>query len=340
MIKKHLAWSSSIATILISGCSSLNLPDSSETVAWQHISETGYKRLHDADKDGVIAARELCKGTLANREVSNYGCSEQEEKEHQRQSRIYFGYQEVDLNDVAKLALDEFLQGLDSNNTWAIKLNSEQAQNPYFIERTDKIVAYINNNYPQLYHELTLSQAGEVLKKVTDTGEVETPSEQAHILYFDHDSSVIPIAEQEKIAQFIRQYKANHGEVIYIGGHASQSGEDDYNLKLSQRRADAILHLLTRILELPKSKIKLTALGEKSPLVSPMSPQAENKNRRVELVYQYTQQQAANEDDTRIEITAQTLLTQAKLKWHIYIMEEAELETTPTSTQDHEALGW
>ncbi|WP_440905418.1 OmpA family protein [Catenovulum sp. SX2] len=321
-------------------CSTFNLPENSETQSWQNISQVAYERLHDADKDGVIAARELCDETIAKREVNNYGCSEQVQTEQNRQSRIYFPYQEVELNDVAKLALDEFLQNLSQENTWAIKLNSEQAQNPYFVERTDNIVAYINNQYPELYHELTLTHAGKVYKRVTDSGEVETPSEQAHILYFDHDSAIIPLSEQEKIAQFIRQYKANKGGVIHIGGHASQSGEDDYNLKLSQRRADAIMHLLTRIMELSASQVKLKALGEKAPLVSPVSPQAENKNRRVELVYQYTEQQAASEDDTRIEISAQTILTQAKLKWHIYIMEEDALETTPAPTQDHEALGW
>ncbi|WP_016957403.1 OmpA family protein [Catenovulum agarivorans] len=322
------------------GCSTLNLPENSQPQAWQNISQVAYQRLHDADKDGVIAARELCEGTLAKRDVNNYGCSENVQLEEKRQSRIYFPYQEVGLNDVAKLALDEFLQNLPQENTWSIKLNSEQAQNPYFVERTDNIVAYINNQYPELYHELTLIHAGTVYKRVTESGEVETPSEQAHILYFDHDSAIIPLSEQEKIAQFIRQYKANKGGVIHIGGHASQSGEDDYNLKLSQRRAEAITHLLTRIMELPASQIKTKALGEQSPLVSPVLPQAENRNRRVELIYQYTEQQAASEDDTRIEISAQTLLTQAKLKWHIYIMEEDQLETTPAPTQDHEALGW
>ena len=327
-------------TALVGGCSALNLQNTSNLQPWQNISEPAYKRLYDADKDGVIAARELCDGTAQEQEVNNYGCSEQVQTEQNRDSRIYFPYQQTELNDVAKAALDEFLQGLDSTTTWAIKLNSEQAQNPYFVERTDNIIAYINNQYPQLYHELTLTHAGKVYKKVNQSGEVETPSEQAHILYFEHDSAQIPLAEQEKIAQFIRQYKANHGGVIHIGGHASHVGDDNYNLKLSQRRADAIMHLLTRIMELPQSQIKLKALGEKSPLVSPNLPQAENKNRRVELVYQYTEQQAASEDDTRIEISAQTLLTQAKFKWHIYIMEEDALENTPTSTQDHEALGW
>lgn len=54
---------------------------------------------------------------------------------------------------------------------------------------------------------------------------------------------------------------------VMIDGYTDQIGDDDYNLKLSQRRADAVQAELIA-LGLPKERTRVTAHGSKDPLVT------------------------------------------------------------------------
>jgi len=69
---------------------------------------------------------------------------------------------------------------------------------------------------------------------------------------------------------------------VEISGHTCDLGSEEYNLKLSERRAQAIKDYLTSAGADPDS-IKVNSFGETSPLVPNTSEENRKKNRRVEI---------------------------------------------------------
>lgn len=69
---------------------------------------------------------------------------------------------------------------------------------------------------------------------------------------------------------------------ILVVGHTDASGKREYNLKLSQRRADAIREALTTTFRIPARRVTAVGLGEEQ-LQDKQNPRA-SVNRRVQLV--------------------------------------------------------
>ncbi len=67
-------------------------------------------------------------------------------------------------------------------------------------------------------------------------------------IYFDHNSDVpnINAAEGEKLAEYVQYLKAATNKTLTISGHTSSKGTKEYNLKLSQRRAEAVKNYLVQ----------------------------------------------------------------------------------------------
>lgn len=67
-----------------------------------------------------------------------------------------------------------------------------------------------------------------------------------------------------------------------VVGHTDATGKREYNLKLSQRRADAIREALTTTFRIPGRRVVALGLGEEQ-LQDPANPKAA-VNRRVQLI--------------------------------------------------------
>jgi len=73
-----------------------------------------------------------------------------------------------------------------------------------------------------------------------------------------------------------------HVQKISIEGHASDEGDDNYNLTLSKARAEAVrAYLISK--GVAADRLASTGYGESKPLVANDSPQNREKNRRVEF---------------------------------------------------------
>ncbi len=64
--------------------------------------------------------------------------------------------------------------------------------------------------------------------------------EYKHVVYFDTDKYVVPSTEKNRILLFIQELKDVDVDKIEIFGFCDDRGTDNYNLILSQQRADAI----------------------------------------------------------------------------------------------------
>jgi len=101
---------------------------------------------------------------------------------------------------------------------------------------------------------------------------------------FDNDSAVVKSeyhADIEKLANFLKRFPNTDVE---IGGHASNVGKPAYNLKLSQRRADAIANVLVSEFGIDRSRVKAVGYGVTKPKVAGKTKAAHAANRRIEGV--------------------------------------------------------
>jgi OOP family OmpA-OmpF porin len=100
---------------------------------------------------------------------------------------------------------------------------------------------------------------------------------------FRFDKTTIIPEGQEVLRQAIRDAEAHPDLKIAIRAHADRAGSDEYNLKLSQRRADAILSKMAAG-GISADRLKIVqAVGESRPLVPTADGVKEQANRVVEI---------------------------------------------------------
>jgi outer membrane protein OmpA-like peptidoglycan-associated protein len=81
------------------------------------------------------------------------------------------------------------------------------------------------------------------------------------------------------------------GSIIMLGGHTDAKGGDDYNQRLSERRAETIKRFLVRNYRIPADNLISAGYG-KNGLKNPADPLAP-ENRRVEIVNMAERDEAA-----------------------------------------------
>ena len=106
---------------------------------------------------------------------------------------------------------------------------------------------------------------------------------------FEHDSSVIKSLYEKnliEVANFLNKYK---DKTVTIEGHASYLGTNEYNLRLSQRRADAVKSYLVNKYNVNALRVNTIGYGEERPLNKEKTLEANRINRRVVAVLHATE---------------------------------------------------
>ena len=113
----------------------------------------------------------------------------------------------------------------------------------------------------------------------TDRGIVLTVGD---VLFATGKAEVAPGGQRsvDKLAEFL---KKNPKRNVLIEGHTDNTGNEDFNLKLSQQRADAVRDLLVAR-GIATERITTKGYGPKYPLVVNDTPSGRQQNRRVEVV--------------------------------------------------------
>jgi outer membrane protein OmpA-like peptidoglycan-associated protein len=83
----------------------------------------------------------------------------------------------------------------------------------------------------------------------------------------------------DQIANSMIQYP---NSLIDVYGHTDSSGTDEYNLGLSQRRADAVADYLV-MRGVSRARIETIGYGERYPIASNDTVEGKARNRRVEI---------------------------------------------------------
>ena len=100
---------------------------------------------------------------------------------------------------------------------------------------------------------------------------------------FDNNSAELKptmYADLDKLANFLLD---NPDFSLRISGHTDSDGSPEFNMKLSQERADAIMEYLTYFGGVPEHKITARGFGSTQPIVKEETEEDKAMNRRVEF---------------------------------------------------------
>lgn len=111
--------------------------------------------------------------------------------------------------------------------------------------------------------------------------DVLTVTFKSDYLFAVNSSTLLPGAydELERVSKVLNQYPQTS---IRIGGHTDNTGSEDYNQKLSERRAEAVKNALVG-LRVNSSRMSAIGYGEGKPIASNSSEAGRQQNRRVEI---------------------------------------------------------
>ena len=104
------------------------------------------------------------------------------------------------------------------------------------------------------------------------------------LVFFDWDKSVIKAEAKQILDRAVEQYKATGQTSVALGGYTDTSGTADYNVRLGQRRADAVKAYMAAA-GVPDGVIATESFGETKLLVQTADGVREAQNRRVEITF-------------------------------------------------------
>lgn len=133
----------------------------------------------------------------------------------------------------------------------------------------------------------------EQIQEVIQAPKVKSLSEQscqqdfnalldANQINFTTNSAEIDTSSSSLLSNLIATAKQCPEANIEIGGHTDSRGSDDFNLRLSQERASAVMtYLIDHGIE--SNRLKAVGYGESNPIADNESAEGLAKNRRIEF---------------------------------------------------------
>ena len=99
---------------------------------------------------------------------------------------------------------------------------------------------------------------------------------------FELNKATLTEQSMTTVSQIATVLKENPNVNIEIGGHTDSSGNETFNLNLSQARVDSVKNSLIKM-QISSDRLKAVGYGETSPLVSNDTEENRRINRRVEF---------------------------------------------------------
>lgn len=103
------------------------------------------------------------------------------------------------------------------------------------------------------------------------------------MIYFDFDKSFVKNEYYEPLSQLALLMEKLPELQIKLIGHADIRGNKAYNLKLSERRAQAVISVLSETYNISADRFFIEAKGKENPHTQYVSQAAQGSNRRVEI---------------------------------------------------------
>jgi len=133
---------------------------------------------------------------------------------------------------------------------------------------------YMDNQADEMKEDIDgakIERVGEGIKITFDSG----------ILFDVNKSDLKPVAKTnlENLASILNKYEDTN---ILIEGHTDNTGSDEYNMQLSERRSQAVANYLAT-LNVDATRFTIMGYGESQPIATNETVEGRAQNRRVEL---------------------------------------------------------
>lgn len=239
--------------------------------------ELGKKDAIIAEKDAIIAKKDaaLLAAEQRTKKVEADLKAVEEAREADRKVAKASGDSEV--REVAELMREENLE-------LKKKMNSIE-------EKLDILI----NTDPSRFNEMSVDPANEYemnRDRPVRTNLEELKAGKAVVLkniFFDYNEAVIKDDSKPELERLYKFLQANPDVKIEIGGHTDSWGNEEYNFRLSNSRAQAVVEYLVRKGGIRSSRLIPRGYGEKKPVAANEfpdgtdNPQGRALNRRIEL---------------------------------------------------------
>lgn len=103
-------------------------------------------------------------------------------------------------------------------------------------------------------------------------------------IYFDSNKAVLKTESGKQITEIARLLKNSPKLKVLVVGHTDNQGGFDFNMGLSEQRADAVLNALTSGHAINAARLTPVGVGMASPVDTNRTDAGRAKNRRVEIV--------------------------------------------------------
>jgi outer membrane protein OmpA-like peptidoglycan-associated protein len=103
-------------------------------------------------------------------------------------------------------------------------------------------------------------------------------------LFFDHDKATLKPESKPALDEIAEFLNARPTLNVYVVGHTDLTGSYDYNQKLSEDRAEAVVEALVANYAIPRERLEPHGVGPLNPVFTNKADDGREKNRRVELV--------------------------------------------------------
>ena len=102
-------------------------------------------------------------------------------------------------------------------------------------------------------------------------------------IFFDTGKSALKPGAKNTLAKIATQLKGSDAVRIAVEGHTDSVGDDEKNMQLSEKRAEAVRDYLVSS-GLGSDRITASGKGEADPVATNKTAAGRQQNRRVELV--------------------------------------------------------
>jgi OOP family OmpA-OmpF porin len=136
--------------------------------------------------------------------------------------------------------------------------------------------------------EKGIARAGEVERSVTTLGtKVENLDNYKQVssetVLFDLGMAVLKDEAKQTLDGIASKVASMKHYTIEVQGFTDSTGDPEFNVRLSQRRADAVVRYLTLQGKIPLYRVETVGYGEESPAADNKTRDGRKENRRVEI---------------------------------------------------------
>jgi OmpA-OmpF porin, OOP family len=144
---------------------------------------------------------------------------------------------------------------------------------------TPHVAVTIVESKPMESAKIAVVEATEMQRAIERDGRIAI-----YGIYFDFDKSDVKPESAPQIEQLAALLKQNPRLEVLIVGHTDGQGTFDYNLSLSQRRAQAVVDTLVSGHAIERKRLTPAGAGMVAPVATNRTEEGRAKNRRVEIV--------------------------------------------------------